>query len=48
MAIIFFLKIDRLRGEIFAKIREFDWLGSALFIASTVSFLIPVTWGIVY
>ena len=45
IAIIFFLKVDRLKGEIFAKIRQFDWFGSTIFIASTVSFLIPVTWG---
>lgn len=45
IAIIFFLKVDRLKGGIFAKIRKFDWFGSTIFIASTVSFLIPVTWG---
>ncbi|MCJ1343312.1 hypothetical protein MMC31_001505 [Peltigera leucophlebia] len=45
IAIILFLKIDRLKGEMLAKIRKFDWFGSTIFIASTVSFLIPVTWG---
>jgi MFS family permease len=41
----FFLKLDKLPGSTIAKMKKFDWLGSVLFIASTVSFLIPVTWG---
>lgn len=30
------------------KIRNFDWFGSTIFIASAVSFLIPITWGKVH
>ncbi|MCJ1238076.1 hypothetical protein MMC14_006065 [Varicellaria rhodocarpa] len=45
IAIIFYLKVDRLKGNAIAKIRRFDWFGSTVFIASSVSFLVPVTWG---
>lgn len=44
VAIMFFLKLDKLPDRVVEKIKTFDWVGSALFIASTVSFLIPVTW----
>ncbi|KAL9030493.1 MAG: hypothetical protein Q9196_001395 [Gyalolechia fulgens] len=42
---VFFLKIQRLEGAISLKIRRFDWVGSTIFVASAVSFLIPITWG---
>jgi MFS family permease len=45
VAIMLFLKLDRLPGKVADKIRRFDWLGSVAFIASTVSVLIPLTWG---
>jgi MFS family permease len=45
VAIIFFMKLDKLPGRIADKVKRFDWMGSVLFIASTVSFLIPITWG---
>ena len=45
IAILFFLKLDKLPGKLSTKVRTFDWIGSVVFIASTVSFLIPVTWG---
>jgi MFS family permease len=45
IAIIFFLKLDKLPGKFYTKARTFDWIGSVVFIASSVSFLIPVTWG---
>lgn len=45
MSILFFLKLDRLPGKLSTKIHTFDWIGSLVFVASTVSFLIPVTWG---
>lgn len=45
VAIFFFLKLDKLPGGVVSKMKKFDWAGSVLFIASTVSFLIPVTWG---
>ena len=31
-------------GSIWAKLREFDWIGSFIFVAATTSFLIPMTW----
>jgi hypothetical protein len=43
--IIFFLKLDQIPGQLVAKIRRFDWIGSTIFTASTVSFLVPMTWG---
>ncbi|KAI4272026.1 MAG: hypothetical protein L6R38_006706 [Xanthoria sp. 2 TBL-2021] len=45
IAVVFFLKIQRLQGAISFKIRRFDWVGSTIFVASAVSFLIPITWG---
>lgn len=45
MSILFFQKLDKLPGKLSTKIHTFDWIGSLVFVASTVSFLIPVTWG---
>ncbi|TVY84960.1 Efflux pump FUS6 [Lachnellula suecica] len=45
VAIIIFLKLDKLPGKLMDKVKSFDWLGSVIFVASTVSFLIPLTWG---
>ena len=45
VAIFFFLTLRRTAGDIVAKAIRFDWLGSVLFIASTVSVMIPLTWG---
>jgi MFS family permease len=45
VAIFFFLTLDRIPGKLVAKAKRFDWLGSVLFIASTVSLMIPMTWG---
>ncbi|KAI1460689.1 MFS general substrate transporter [Annulohypoxylon moriforme] len=45
IAIFFFLKLSRLPGRLATKIRTFDWIGSVIFVASTVGFLIPITWG---
>lgn len=44
-AIIFFLKLNKTPGKVMEKIKRFDWGGSVFFIASAVSFLIPLTWG---
>lgn len=33
------------RTQLSEKLRRVDWIGSVLFIGSTTSFLIPVTWG---
>jgi MFS family permease len=45
VAIFLFLRLDRLPGKVMDKIKRFDWFGSTFFIASTVSVLIPLTWG---
>lgn len=45
VAIFFFLVLDHVPGTLIAKVKKFDWLGSIFFIASTVSLLIPMTWG---
>lgn len=45
VAIFFFLTLDLIPGQLVAKVKRFDWIGSVLFIASTVSLLIPMTWG---
>ncbi|PQE20256.1 major facilitator superfamily transporter protein [Rutstroemia sp. NJR-2017a BBW] len=45
VAIGLFLKINRTAGKLTEKVKRFDWLGSVIFVASSVSFLIPVTWG---
>jgi len=37
--------LDHIPGKLLAKAKKFDWLGSILFIASTVSLMIPMTWG---
>jgi MFS family permease len=44
-AIFLFLKLAQTPGKVLEKARRFDWFGSAFFIASMVSFLIPLTWG---
>ena len=43
-AVLFFLKLDTLPGKLSTKLRTFDWMGSVIFVALTVAFLIPVTW----
>lgn len=43
--ITLYLKLSHTTGGLAAKIRRFDWFGSVIFTASTLSFLIPVTWG---
>ncbi|KAB8305027.1 hypothetical protein EYC80_004332 [Monilinia laxa] len=45
IAIILFLKIKRTPGNLLAKVKRFDWFGSVIFVSSTISFLIPITWG---
>ncbi|KAI5304370.1 hypothetical protein KEM56_006563 [Ascosphaera pollenicola] len=45
IATICFLRIKRLPGSIYEKAQQFDWFGSVLFVASSVSFLVPVSWG---
>ncbi|KAH9879394.1 hypothetical protein J1614_002834 [Plenodomus biglobosus] len=40
-----FLKLNQKHGSFLTKLREIDWIGMVLFLASTTGFLIPVTWG---
>ncbi|KAF2760573.1 MFS general substrate transporter [Pseudovirgaria hyperparasitica] len=40
-----FLRLKRKEGSILGKLKQVDWIGSFLFIASLTSFLIPITWG---
>ncbi|KAF1912620.1 major facilitator superfamily domain-containing protein [Ampelomyces quisqualis] len=40
-----FLKLNQKHGEFLSKLREVDWIGMVLFLASTTGFLIPVSWG---
>ncbi|KAI1646371.1 MFS general substrate transporter [Daldinia loculata] len=40
-----FLKLESTPGKLSTKLRLFDWIGSIIFVAGTVGFLIPVTWG---
>ncbi|KAF1946329.1 MFS general substrate transporter [Clathrospora elynae] len=40
-----FLKLNQKHSSFLAKLREIDWIGMVLFLASITGFLIPVTWG---
>src|SRR5437868_5315072 len=40
-----FLNLKYKTGGFMEKLRRVDWIGSFIFVASTTSFLIPVTWG---
>lgn len=40
-----FLKLNFVVGSFREKLRRFDWIGGVLFIASTTSVMIPITWG---
>ena len=39
-----FLKLNFVPNHWLVQLRRVDWIGSFLFVASTTSFLIPVTW----
>ncbi|ETN37020.1 uncharacterized protein HMPREF1541_08008 [Cyphellophora europaea CBS 101466] len=43
--VVLFLRLNIVPESIVAKLRRVDWIGSFLFVASTTSFLIPLTWG---
>jgi len=45
VAIVMFLRLNKTPGELIQKVKNFDWIGSVFFVASSVSFLIPLTWG---
>jgi hypothetical protein len=40
-----FLKLNVKHGSFLSKLKEVDWIGMTLFLASTTGFLIPITWG---
>jgi MFS family permease len=40
-----FLKLNFVVGSFGEKLKRFDWIGAILFIASTTSVMIPITWG---
>ena len=40
-----FLRLNKPQGSMAQKLKRLDWVGSALFIASITSFLMPVSWG---
>lgn len=40
-----FLRLSLPKGRLAEKLRRIDWTGSVLFVGSTTSFLIPLTWG---
>lgn len=43
--IILFLRLHFVPQSLVKKLKRIDWLGSALFIASLSSFIVPLTWG---
>jgi MFS family permease len=48
LALVFvtvFLKLNFVAGSFMEKLGRFDWIGAVLFISSTTSVLIPITWG---
>jgi len=44
-----FIRLNFVPSSLAAKLRRVDWVGSVLFVGSTTSFLIPITWaGVMY
>ncbi|PGH03017.1 hypothetical protein GX51_04335 [Blastomyces parvus] len=43
--ILLFLRLNFIPSSLLSKLRRIDYIGTVLFIGSTTSFLIPVTWG---
>jgi hypothetical protein len=43
--IVIFLRLNHRTNAFAEKLREVDWVGTVLFIASLTGFLIPLTWG---
>ncbi len=43
--ITLFLKLNVSHGDFLSKLRQVDWVGMIIFIASATGFLIPITWG---
>jgi hypothetical protein len=40
-----FLRLNFIPSSLASKLRRVDWIGTVIFIGSTTSFLIPITWG---
>lgn len=40
-----FLKLSFVPSSLASKLRRVDWVGTVIFVGSTTSFLIPLTWG---
>ncbi len=40
-----FLKLNFVPSSLASKLRRVDWIGTVIFVGSTTSFLIPLTWG---
>ena len=45
VAVVAFLKLNKLPGALITKIVKFDWAGVFLLTASATSFLMPLSWG---
>ena len=43
--VYFFLRLHFKASKLTAQLRRVDWIGSIIFIGSTTSLLIPITWG---
>ena len=43
--VILFLKLNFLPASLASKLRRVDWVGTVVFVGSTTSVLIPLTWG---
>jgi hypothetical protein len=43
--VIVFLRLNFVPSSLLDKLRRVDYIGSVLFVGSTASFLIPITWG---
>lgn len=42
---VYFLRLKKKETQLVQKLKEIDWVGAVLFVASTTGFLISVTWG---
>lgn len=45
VGVMVFLHLERSKESLRQKLNRIDYVGSVLFVASTTSFLIPLTWG---
>lgn len=45
LAVLIFLNIKRVPGNVLQKVKRYDWIGSFLLVASLVAILVPLSWG---